>query len=178
VAGVAFRACTSVFDENKRFNPRFDDSKTSALAADTVIVTIGQGIDSAGLGVATARAGASWPRRTRWRPASPAYSPVAMRCWARPPWWMPWRKGTGPPRPSTLTCAAPRWRQTDFAQVETASNPKPDAPKQPRVKMPQAAPAARLKDFTEIDLGYSPEQAMAEASGAWPAVCAASACSA
>ncbi len=29
--------------------------------------------------------------------------------------------------------------------------------------MPQAAPAARLRDFTEIDLGYSPEQAMAEA---------------
>jgi len=53
--------------------------------------------------------------------------------------------------------------QTDFAPVETASNPKPDAPKQPRVKMPQAAPAARLKDFTEIDLGYSVEQAMAEA---------------
>ena len=47
--------------------------------------------------------------------------------------------------------------------VETASNPKPDAAKRERVKMPQAAPAVRLRDFTEIDLGYSPEQAMAEA---------------
>ena len=56
-AGVASRACTSVFDENKRFNPKFDDSITSALAADTVIVTIGQGIDSAGLGVATGPGG-------------------------------------------------------------------------------------------------------------------------
>src|ERR1019366_8430566 len=57
VAGVTFRACTSVFDEDKRFNPRFDDSKTSALAADAVIVTIGQGIDSAGLGVVTGPGG-------------------------------------------------------------------------------------------------------------------------
>ncbi len=40
---VTFRACTSVFDENKKFNPRFDDSKTTVLKADTVIVTIGQG---------------------------------------------------------------------------------------------------------------------------------------
>jgi len=62
--------------------------------------------------------------------------------------------------------------------LETASNPKPDAAKQERVKMPQAAPAARLRDFTEIDLGYSVEQAWPKRSGAWPAVCAASACSA
>ena len=57
VTGVAFRACTSVFDEQGRFAPRFDDSKTTVLAADTVIVTIGQGIDAAGLGVATGPGG-------------------------------------------------------------------------------------------------------------------------
>jgi NADPH-dependent glutamate synthase beta subunit-like oxidoreductase len=87
VAGVTFRACTSVFDENKRFNPRFDDSKTSALAADTVIVTIGQGTDWGGCTAAGIFAG-----------GDAVLGPA--------PWWMPWRKATRAPRPSTLTCAA------------------------------------------------------------------------
>ena len=47
VTGVAFRACTRVFDEAHRFSPQFDDSQTSSIEADTVIVTIGQGIDAA-----------------------------------------------------------------------------------------------------------------------------------
>ena len=46
VTGVAFRACTRVFDEAGRFSPQFDDSQTSSLAADTVIVAIGQGVDA------------------------------------------------------------------------------------------------------------------------------------
>ena len=49
------------------------------------------------------------------------------------------------------------------APVQTAPNPQPDAPKQDRVKMPQADPAGRVRGFTEIDLGYSAEQAIAEA---------------
>jgi heterodisulfide reductase subunit A-like polyferredoxin len=47
--------------------------------------------------------------------------------------------------------------------AETAKNPKPDAPRQDRVKMPQADPAARVRGFIEIDQGYSAEQAVAEA---------------
>ena len=60
-------------------------------------------------------------------------------------------------------------RGTKFAPTNGASASKRRAiqnrtpPKRERVKMPQAAPAERLRDFTEIDLGYSPEQAMAEA---------------
>jgi NADPH-dependent glutamate synthase beta subunit-like oxidoreductase len=39
---VEFQECTSVFDENGRFNPRYDDCKLTSYEADTVIVAIGQ----------------------------------------------------------------------------------------------------------------------------------------
>jgi heterodisulfide reductase subunit A-like polyferredoxin len=43
--GVTFRACTSVFDEFKRFDPLFDDSATSSIPADTVILTSGRAVN-------------------------------------------------------------------------------------------------------------------------------------
>jgi heterodisulfide reductase subunit A-like polyferredoxin len=144
VASVAFRACTSVFDENKRFNPRFDDSITSALPADTVIVTIGQGTDWGGCTAAGIFAGGD-------AVLGPASMVDAMA------------QGHQGAEAIDAYLRGTKLAQSNGAQVETADNPKPDAPKRERVKMPQAAPAARLKDFTEIDLGYSPEQAMAEA---------------
>jgi heterodisulfide reductase subunit A-like polyferredoxin len=45
VAGIEFMRCTSVFDENKAFNPRYDETDLTALDADTVIVAIGQAAD-------------------------------------------------------------------------------------------------------------------------------------
>ncbi len=39
---VEFQECTSVFDENGRFNPQYDDCKLTSYEADTVIVAIGQ----------------------------------------------------------------------------------------------------------------------------------------
>lgn len=44
VTGVVFQRCTSVFDENGRFSPKFDESETITVAADNVLVTIGQSI--------------------------------------------------------------------------------------------------------------------------------------
>ena len=43
--GVEFKRCTQVFDENRRFNPRYDESETMTVDADTIIVTIGQRSD-------------------------------------------------------------------------------------------------------------------------------------
>jgi heterodisulfide reductase subunit A-like polyferredoxin len=163
-ASVVFRACTSVFDENKRFNPQFDDSKTSALEADTVIVTIGQGIDSAGLGVATGPGGRIIAGKDTLTTSvagifaggdavlGPASMVDAMA------------QGHRAAEAIDAYLRGTKLAPTNGASaVETASNPKPDAAKRERVKMPQAAPAVRLRDFTEIDLGYSAEQAMAEA---------------
>jgi NADPH-dependent glutamate synthase beta subunit-like oxidoreductase len=42
VDAVEFVACTRVFDEEGRFRPRFDESKTMRVEADSVILAIGQ----------------------------------------------------------------------------------------------------------------------------------------
>lgn len=45
VKGVEFRRCTSVFDENHRFAPVFDNNDTKVVEADWVLLSIGQSID-------------------------------------------------------------------------------------------------------------------------------------
>ena len=45
VTGIEFVHCVSVFDDEGRFNPKFDESSTQTVAADNVIVSIGQAPD-------------------------------------------------------------------------------------------------------------------------------------
>ncbi|MFA5844237.1 MAG: FAD-dependent oxidoreductase [Coriobacteriia bacterium] len=45
--------CTSVFDEDRRFSPVFDESETRRFEADTVIFATGQGADIGDLGIET-----------------------------------------------------------------------------------------------------------------------------
>jgi NADPH-dependent glutamate synthase beta subunit-like oxidoreductase/coenzyme F420-reducing hydrogenase delta subunit len=45
ITGVSTRLVTRVFDENKRFDPRYDDSDVSVVDCDTVILAIGQAAD-------------------------------------------------------------------------------------------------------------------------------------
>jgi formate dehydrogenase beta subunit len=42
VAGVEFAACLSVFDSERRFNPKFDETAKETIEVDTVIFAIGQ----------------------------------------------------------------------------------------------------------------------------------------
>ena len=42
VSGVKFKKCIAVFDENRRFNPQYDESRITTMACDHVIVAIGQ----------------------------------------------------------------------------------------------------------------------------------------
>ena len=164
VTGVAFRACTKVFDDSKRFAPQFDDSRTTLLPADAVIVTIGQGVDAAGLGVATGPGGRIVANEDTLATSVPGLfaggdavlgpasmvdamahghkAAVAIDAYLRG---------------AKVTPAPPSDRE------ETAKNPKPDAPRQERIKMPQADPAGRVGSFVEIDEGYSVQQAVAEA---------------
>jgi ferredoxin len=44
VTGVEFKKCVSVFDENGRFNPAYDETQTRLVEADYVLVSIGQAI--------------------------------------------------------------------------------------------------------------------------------------
>jgi len=61
VAGVAFQKCTSVFDGEGKFSPTFDESVTTSVDGDTVIIAIGQATDLSVLpektGVKTTRGG-------------------------------------------------------------------------------------------------------------------------
>ena len=49
VVGVEFKKCISVFDENKRFSPKFDENETKIVKADNVLLSIGQAMDWGGL---------------------------------------------------------------------------------------------------------------------------------
>jgi heterodisulfide reductase subunit A-like polyferredoxin len=163
VTSVAFRACTRVFDADGRFNPQFDDSKTSILAADAVIVTIGQGIDAAGLGVATGPGGRIVADKTTLATSvtglfaggdavlGPASMVDAMA------------QGHKAAEAIDAYIRGAKIVPVEATDEETAMNPRPDAPREDRVTMPQTEPAARVGGFTEIDQGYTAEQAVAEA---------------
>ncbi len=158
-----------------------------SLAADTVIVTIGQGIDAErawrrGDGPA---ADASRPTARRWRPTSPASSPAATPCSARPRWSTPWPRATAPPtaidaflRGATRQAAAdaprPSRRRTG------ARIPTPDAPRTPR-QQDAAGPGrpSALRRLPRDRPGlHARGRPSPRPSAAWPAACAASAASA
>jgi len=45
IKGLHVKKCVSVFDEDGRFNPKFDESQTKFFEADMVVESIGQGMD-------------------------------------------------------------------------------------------------------------------------------------
>ena len=45
VIGIEFKKCISVFDENKRFSPTYDEKDILFVKADTVLLSVGQTID-------------------------------------------------------------------------------------------------------------------------------------
>ncbi len=45
VRGVKFVRCAQVYDENRRFSPKFDDSVVTEIEADTVLLSVGQSAD-------------------------------------------------------------------------------------------------------------------------------------
>ena len=45
VSGVTLKKCLSMFDENGRFAPKFDDNITSELEVDTIVFAIGQRVE-------------------------------------------------------------------------------------------------------------------------------------
>ena len=45
VRGVSLARCTRVYDENRRFAPQFDESVTTEIEGDTILVSVGQSAD-------------------------------------------------------------------------------------------------------------------------------------
>ncbi len=48
--GIKFKRCLRVFDENRRFSPKFDEADTTFIRADTVVWAIGQRSDVSFIG--------------------------------------------------------------------------------------------------------------------------------
>ncbi|HOD83522.1 MAG: Glutamate synthase (NADPH) small chain [Planctomycetes bacterium ADurb.Bin126] len=173
VTGVEFRACTRVFDlttgqagDQKRFNPQYDDSRTTILPADAVIVTIGQGVDGASMTelatpngrlgaeagtLATSVEGVFAGGDAVSGPASLVDAMAAAHTAA---------ESIDAYLRGSVRKAAPK---AQAGKESHAPNPNPSAPREPAQPMPQAEPAARVRDFREIDQGYTQEQAVAEA---------------
>ena len=60
VSGIEFKTCTAVFDDNGRFNPRYDDNACQPFFGDTIIIAIGQSTNLDGIkeqGIAISRPG-------------------------------------------------------------------------------------------------------------------------
>ena len=49
VKGISFKKCLSVFDENHKFSPKYDEAQTIELEADMVIFAIGQTVELGGI---------------------------------------------------------------------------------------------------------------------------------
>lgn len=49
VTGVLFKKCTSVKDDDGKFNPQYDENETKLIPCSSVIFSVGQGIDWGGL---------------------------------------------------------------------------------------------------------------------------------
>lgn len=175
VTSVAFRACTSVFDGLHRFDPLFDDSIVSTLSADTVIVAVGRGVDSSKFGMDTRPGGKIFADRETLEtgikgvfaggdamlgPASVADAIAQGHKAAES--IDAYIRGIAHIR-RTAAKGDSNAVPSGLSPAKFAANPRPDAPRQDRVRMPRADAAGPLRDTTEINLGYNPGQAMSEA---------------
>jgi heterodisulfide reductase subunit A-like polyferredoxin len=175
VMSVRFRACTSVYDENKRFDPLFDDAIVSSLPTDTVIVATGRLSDVSGFGLEM-RPGSRILADSRTLAAGfpgifaggdvvlgPASMAEAIAQGHKAAEGIDaYLRGSSHLRSTEpVTSPAPSMFRPNSTNI--ASNPNPGAPFQERVKIRPAESAGRLQFMNEIRLGYSKEQARIEA---------------
>ena len=176
VSHVAFRACTSVYDNYrgfKRYNPLFDDSQVFSLKADTVLVSAGRAANASRFGLEMRPGGRILADRETLAtnikgvfaggdvalgPAS-VVEAIAQGHKAAESIDAHIRGAAGirkaeAPRPTAAE---------NSAAAHLASIPKTDFPVQRGVRMPHSDVAARVRDLSEVELGFSREQAVLEA---------------
>ncbi|MEW6406763.1 MAG: FAD-dependent oxidoreductase, partial [Chloroflexota bacterium] len=164
-----FKRCTAVFDQDKRFNPQYDDSDTKDLSCDTVFVAIGQGPDSDFLknsGLQTAPGG-----RILTDPDTLATSRPGV-----------FAGGDCTLGPATFVQAVAQGRQAamsihsflEYHGLREVQSKEPPVEKElneeesrrakpiPRHATPMLAPEVRVQSFDPIELGFTEEMAKAE----------------
>ncbi|MBU1154823.1 MAG: FAD-dependent oxidoreductase [Proteobacteria bacterium] len=166
---ITFRRCTAVFDQQGRFNPSYDDAEAMELPTDQVILAIGQATDlgllGAGGGVGVARGLIA---------ADPDTLATGMAG--------VFAGGDAVVMPGAVILAIAAGRRAARSMDEylggdgdidfSLGRHEPPSPClgrvegfawQPRVAPAELAPEQRSQGYDEICLGFSPEQAMAEA---------------
>lgn len=168
VSGLATVGVTRVFDEDGRFSPVFDGEDQRTLAADTVILAIGQAIDLEALGTAGPEVG---PRRTiQVDDATGSTSLEGV-----------WAGGDAAKGPRTLIDAVADGRRSAAAihtsfggELESAKAGRmvelkqfhrldDDYDRLSRVAVPTLATGRRM-GLAEVETGFTPDQARCEAS--------------
>jgi heterodisulfide reductase subunit A-like polyferredoxin len=175
VESVTFRACTSVYDEYKRFDPLYDDSQVTTLVANTVLVATGRSVQASGFGLdlrpggrifadpgslATSVKGIFAGGDAVLGPASMAEAMAQGHKAAEA--IDAYLQGSMPIRDADISRpATPGVFPAN--PIKLAPNPRPGSSRQDRVPMPRAENSAQLRNMAEINLGYRQDQAALEA---------------
>ncbi len=172
VCSALFRACTSVFDEYKKYDPLFDDSDISSLSADAVLVASGAKPNPSRMGLELRPGGRI---RTDGTLAASAAGVFAGGDAVLGPSSLGDALAQGHKAAEAIDAfirGAASIRSMDaslHAAVEAspragfAPNPRPDAARLKRVAASRREAEKRLQSFAETDLGFGKEQMESEA---------------
>lgn len=169
VAGIEFKRCTRVFDDQKRFNPQYDDSETMKVEVDSVILGIGQ---KAGLGcVADSSVSVDRGRLVCDRSSMGTSERGVFACGEviTGPGSAIAAVGTGHDAAKAISHFLETGEILQLPQkavqtigelsAQTAARAKPFA----RKEVSLTDPAKRVEDFSVIEPGYNEAEALAEA---------------
>lgn len=169
VRRVEFKRCTSVFDEEGRFRPSYDESDVMTLPCDTVLVSIGQTVDP---DLWKHVPGIGRTDRNTIHVKKFTYSTIVDGVFAA---------GDATTGPGTVVAAVAAGREAagaisryikkqdlkDFRPEEFPENPEyrpiPDVPKEQRARPATVQPAERT-GFVEVVQSLSEDEAQREAS--------------
>ncbi len=168
VASIDFIKCTSVFDEEGRFSPKFDESDKKSIATDTVILAVGQNSDLSFI-----------PEEIATERGIIKTDPLTLQTSAKDIF----AGGDIALGPASLVQAVeqgfrasesihrylrkidlaedrePAERPTEFAPVPEQA----DRTQQPRAEMPVVKIGDRRTSFIEMETGFTEEEAIREA---------------
>jgi len=167
--GIEFKRCTAVFDENKRFNPQYDESDTFSDECDTILVAIGQkpdlscisggnSIELTPRGLVLADPVTLETSKTGVFAGGELYSGPSLVVEAI---------ATG----QEAAISIDRYLRGEDLVEGRPQRPKgenwapipEDVEKAERARVPELDPAERVGSFAEVESGFTEEQARAEA---------------
>lgn len=168
VTEIRLKKCTSVFDPDGRFNPRYDEREKEPVACDTVVFAIGQGVDpSFAPELETARGGRFVVDDLTLQTSMPnvfvagdatGHSVIAVEALAEG------RKAAKSLHRLLNGESLTSDREGERAfETDLETEIPEDANREPRVATRRLDPSERIKSFAEVDLGLSEEQALSEA---------------